>query len=129
MTVFNTIYLDYLKIKRWFKRWLFYKRKSIEMNRAIKLADQKQQAENLQNHVMIYSDPIIGNVLEPVNKYQIETLKREGRLPRHSCMIDLQQTSIFYSTPLNRNNKSTPEEREAARKKYIKYSRKYVKGN
>lgn len=127
MSVFKTIYTDYINAKYWLKRWLFYKRKAIQMNRAIKLADQKQQAENLQNHVMIYSDPIKGDILEPVNKYQIKRLKLEGRLPKHSCMIELQQSSIFYSTPLDRNNKSTPKEREAARKKYLEYAEKYMK--
>lgn len=127
MSVFKTIYTDYINAKYWLKRWLLYKRKAIQMNRAIKLADQKQQAENLQNHVMIYTDPIMGDILEPVNKYQIDQLKREGRLPKHSCMIELQRSSIFYSTPLNRNNKSTAKERAGARKKYLKYAEKYMK--
>lgn len=97
------------------------------MNRAIKLADQKQQAENLQNHVMIYTDPMMGDILEPVNKYQIDQLKRDGHLPKRSCMIELQRCSIFYSTPLNRNNKSTAKERAAAKKKYLEYAQKYMK--
>lgn len=127
MSVFRIIYTDYLNAKLWLKRWIFYKRKAIQMNRAITLADQKQQAENMQNHVMIYSDPVRGDILEPVNKYQIEKLKLQGLLPKHSCMIELQQSSIFYSTPLNRNNKSTPEERKAARQKYLNYANKYMK--
>lgn len=127
MSVFSIIYNDVAEARLWLKRWLFYKRKAIQIDRAIRLADQKQMAENLQNHVLIYSDPIKGDILEPVNRYQIDKLKMLKCLPRHASMIVLQRNSIFYSTPLNRNNKSTSEERKEARKKYLKYAKKYMK--
>lgn len=120
MSVFGVIKKDAIDLWYWFKEWLFFYRQSIEMNKAIKLADIRQQAENMQIHVMLIDLPQ-GASLIPVSRDDIQTYKRKGWLPKNACMISLKRDSIFYSTPLNRNNKSTPEERKKAKKIYLEH--------
>ena len=95
------------------------------MTLAIKLADIKQKAFNKQYHVMLLSLPT-GDKLVSVNGDDIVSLKRKKWLPKDIGMLELKKTSIFYSTPLSRNNKSTPEQRREAKRKYIKYCTKYM---
>lgn len=95
------------------------------MGLAIRLADMKQRAWNKQYHVMLIALPG-GDKLVSVNRDDIKKMKLKKWLPKKTNMFNLRD-SIFYSTPINRNNKSTPKEREKAKKKYIKYAEKYMK--
>ena len=99
----------------------------MKMNLAIRLADIKQKAYNKQYHIMLLSLPV-GEKLVSVNRDDILRLKRKKLLSKEiSCFELIHSESIFYSTPLNWNNKSTSEERKAARAKYLKYVKRYIK--
>lgn len=107
------------------QNWLFYRRMSFKMSLAIRLADMKQRAWNKQYHVMLLELPS-GEKLVSINNLDIERLKRKKWLPKHTSMYDMRE-SIFYSTPQSRNNKSTPKERAAAKERYVRYARKFMK--
>jgi len=118
---------DFREYGVWFGNWLFFKRQSVKMNLAIRLADVKQKAFNKQYHIMLLCLPT-GEKLVSVNRDDIMRLKRKKWLPKDMSTFDLTHSySIFYSTPLNRNNKSSREERRAAREKYLKYAKQYMK--
>ena len=106
----------------WLCNWLFYRRQSFKMGLAIRLADIKQMAFNKQYHVMILALPS-GEKLVSVNNRDIERMKRKKWLPKKIKMLDLRD-SIFYSTAISRNNKTTDSERKEAKRKYLKYSQK-----
>lgn len=125
MSVFKTIYTDYKEAKQSLKAWFFYRRQSIKMSLAIRLADMKQKAWNKQYHVMLIELPS-GDKLVSINRDDIKKMKLKKWLPKNACVFSLRD-SIFYSTPLSRNNKSTPKERKQAREKYIKYAKKHLK--
>ena len=118
---------DIKEYRIWLLNWLFYKRQSVKMSLAISLADIKQKAWNKQYHVMLLELPS-GDKLVSVNRDDIDRFKRKKWLPKNSSMFELvHSSSIFYSTPLSLNNKSTSEERKKAKEKYLKYSGKYMK--
>jgi hypothetical protein len=125
LIMFKEVLSDFKEFRVWAHNWLFYRRQSFKMSLAIRLADIKQRAFNKQYHVMILELPG-GDKLTSVNRDDIQILKRKKWLPKNLKMIEL-TNSIFYSTPLNRNNKSTPQERKNAREKYLKYAKKYMK--
>lgn len=125
MSFINIIYSDYKEAKQSLRSWFFYRRQSIKMSLAIRLADMKQKAWNKQYHVMLMTLPG-GEKLVSVNRDEIQKMKLKKWLPKNKTMLDLRD-SIFYSTPIDRNNKSTPEDRAKAKKKYIKYAEKYMK--
>lgn len=147
MSIISIIRSDFREYYIGMCNWFFYWRHSLKMNLAIRLADMKQRAFNKQYHVMLLELPVkkavkvkdengkvqtryelgYNNKLVSVNKDDINKFKRKKWIPKHVDMLSLKQTSFFYSTPLDRNNKSTPEERKAAKKKYIKYAKKYMK--
>ncbi|MDR1562201.1 MAG: hypothetical protein LBS54_03805 [Dysgonamonadaceae bacterium] len=108
--------------------WLYYKRREWRMSLAIRLADTKQRAFNKRYHVMIFAPDGSKEKLISVNKAQIDYLKRKNLLPRKMGMIEL-SNSIFYSTPLTRNNRSTEHERTAAKEKYLRYCRRDLINN
>jgi len=125
--MFREIIQDYKEWRVWFGNWLFYKRQAWKMNLAIRLADVKQKAFNRQYHIMLLYLPA-GEKLVSVSRDDIGRLKRKKWLPKDASFFGLKHSnSIFYSTPINRNNKSTPQERKAAKEKYLKYARKYFK--
>jgi len=95
------------------------KRQSWRMSLAIRLADLKQAAFNKQYHVMILD---LGGRerLVTINKLQINAFKRKKWLPKNADMLTLSK-SFFYSTPLNRNNKSKKEDRVKALQRYKSY--------
>jgi hypothetical protein len=111
------IYLDFKEFGAWVKHYMFYWRHSLKMNLAIRMADIKQKAFNKQYHIMLIELPN-GARLTSVNNEEIRMLKHKKWLPKHLSMVELKQ-SIFYSTPSSRNNKSTPEERKEAKRKYL----------
>lgn len=123
--MFKDIISDFKEFRIWFLNWLFYRRHAIKMSLAIRLADMKQKAFNKQYHVMLMELPS-GDKLVSVNRDEINNLKRKKWLPKNACMLSLRD-SIFYSTPLNRNNTSTPGDRKVAKEKYLKYAKKYMK--
>jgi len=125
--MFKEIIQDYKEFRVWFSNWLFYKRQGMKMNLAIRLADVKQKAFNKQYHIMILELPV-GEKLVSLNRDDIDRMKRKKWLPKNVSFFDLKHnSSIFYSTPLNRNNKSSAAERREAREKYLKYAGKYMK--
>jgi len=118
---------DFREFRVWFGNWFFYKRQSWKMSLAIRLADIKQKAFNKQFHIMLLTLPA-GEKLVSVTRGDIERLKRKKWLPKDLNFFSLKHSnSIFYSTPVSRNNKSTPEERREAKEKYLKYAGKYLK--
>ncbi len=123
--ILKAIHSDFKDAVVAFQNWLFFRRQSFKMGLAIRLADMKQRAWNKQYHVMLLELPG-GEKLVSVNKQDINRFKRKKWLPKKMGMLELRD-SIFYSTPLTRNNKSTPEERKAAKDKYLRYARKYMK--
>lgn len=147
MSVISIIRSDFREYYIGLCNWFFYWRHSLKMNLAIRLADMKQKAFNKQYHVMLLEVPVrekvktkdvngneqtkeiirYSNKLVSVNREDINRFKRKKWIPKHVDMFNLKQTSFFYSTPLDRNNKSTPEERKAAKKKYIRYAKKYMR--
>jgi hypothetical protein len=121
--MFKEIISDFREYKVWIQDWVFYRRHAIKMGLAIRLADIKQQAYNRQYHVMLISLPK-GDSLVSVSRNDILSLKRKKWLPKHLGLLELTD-SIFYTTPVGRNNKSSTEERRQAKMKYIRYARKY----
>lgn len=123
--ILNIIRADLKEALAALQNWLVYRRLSFKMGIAIRLADMKQRAWNKRYHVMLLELPV-GEKLVSVNNLDIERFKRKGWLPKRMSMYDMRD-SIFYSTPLNRNNKSTPADRAAAKERYIRYARKFMK--
>lgn len=130
--MFKDIIADFKEYRVWLGNWLFYRRHAIKMGLAIRLADMKQKAFNKQYHVMLMEVPVkksrgtcYVDKLVSVNKEEINRLKRKKWLPKNTSMLGLRD-SIFYSTPLSRNNKSTPQDRKAAKEKYLRYAKKYI---
>jgi hypothetical protein len=103
----------------WTKEWFFLWRQSLKMGLAIRLADIKQKAYNKQYHIMILNLPK-GEKLLSVSRTDIMRLKHKKWLPKNVDMLKLRE-SIFYSTPLCRNNSINKEERKKAKEKYLKY--------
>lgn len=105
----------------WVVEWFVYWKLALKMTMAIKLADIKQRAFNRQYHIMLLATKT-GDKLVSVSRDDVLRLKRKKWLPKNFTMFDLSHSrSIFYSTPLSRNNKSTREERDKAREKYFRY--------
>jgi hypothetical protein len=121
--MFKEIISDFKEYKVWFENWIYYRRHAIKMSLAIRLADIKQQAFNRQYHVMLLELPR-GSTLVSVSRDDIQVFKRKKWLPRHLGAVEL-ANSVFYSTPLCRNNKSTAEDRRLAKTKYLKYATRY----
>jgi hypothetical protein len=113
---------DFREFREWLRNWLFYRRQAFKMGLAIRLADIKQRAFNRQYHVMLLVLPT-GEKLTSVSRRDIQLFKRKKWLPKKMGMVELER-SIFYSTPVNRNNTSTPEDRRRAKEKYMRYARK-----
>ena len=115
---------DFREYRLFVKNWIFYRRYSIKMGLAIKLAEIKQQAFNRQYHVMLIALPK-GDRLTTISRDEINSLVRKKWLPKGTSLFDLtHSSSIFYSTPISRNNKSSHKDRKAAREKYLKYVKK-----
>ena len=128
INMFKEIVGDFKEGCVWFSNWLFYKRMSVKMGLAIRLADVKQRAYNKQYHIMLLALPT-GEKLVSLNKNDMARFKRKKWLPKNMSFFDLKHSdSIFYSTPLDRNNKSSAKERKEAREKYLKYAKKYFNG-
>ena len=124
--ILKAIHSDFKDAVVAFQNWLFFRRQSFKMGLAIRLADMKQRAWNKQYHVMLLELPG-GEKLVSVNNQDINRYKRKGWLPKKMGMFELKREgSIFYSTPLDRNNRSTPADRKAAKDKYLRYARKYM---
>jgi len=122
--MFKEIIQDFKEYGIFLKKWIFYKRHSIKMSLAIRLADIKQKAFNRQYHVMLIALPS-GDRLTSINREDVKILVRKKWLPKDTTYFGLTHSdSVFYSTPISRNNKSTPEERKEAREKYLKYVKK-----
>lgn len=124
--ILSIIRSDYREFKVFVCNWLFYRRQSLKMSLAIRMADIKQKAWNKQYHVVLLEGSS-EDKLVTINRNDFLRLQRKKWLPRHIGWSDFLKTSAFYSTPLNRNNKISCEDRKAAKEKYIKYMRKYIR--
>jgi hypothetical protein len=118
--VLHILLSDLRDLLNWLSEWLLFRRQSFKMSLAIRLADMKQRAFNRQYHVMLMALPK-GDRLVSANRDEIMAFRRKKWLPPKTGMAELQR-SIFYSTPLNRNNRSTPRERADAKRKYLRYA-------
>jgi hypothetical protein len=112
---------DFRELYIWVHNYLVYRRQSFKMGLAIRLADIKQKAFNRQFHVMVLSLPK-GEKLVSVSRDDILRFKRKKWLPKRLGRLEL-ESSIFYSTPANRNNSFSHKARKAAKDKYLKYSK------
>jgi hypothetical protein len=117
---------DFKEFWAWLSEWLFYHRQAFKMGLAIRLADMKQLAFNRRYHVMVMELPTGRKKLVSVSRQDINALKRKKWLPKGEGLLELRR-SIFYSTPLDRNNKSTPKDRLSAKEKFVKYAKKYMR--
>ena len=124
--IISIIRSDFREFTTWLHNYLVYRRHSFKMRLAIRLADMKQRAYNKQYHVMIFAEGAADKLVS-VNNEDINRLKRKKWLPKDMGMIELQRSSIFYSTPLSRNNKSSAEDRKNGREKYMKYAKKFLR--
>lgn len=125
--ILSIVRTDFREFLATLRNWIYFRRMSIRMGLAIRLADMKQRAYNKQYHVLIMELPSGAERLFSLNNREIESFKRKRWLPKHVTMLDLRKDSIFYSTPLTRNNRSTAQERRAAKEKYLKYSKRFMK--
>lgn len=126
MNVIQILYTEIKEAYLWFLTYFYYRRCGWKMSLAIRLADMKQRAFNRQYHVMLMELPR-GDKLVSVSRQDIVKMKSKGWIDRKIRTIDLRD-SIFYSTALCRNNKSSYADRENARRKYWKYARREIKG-
>ena len=120
------IIADFKEAKDTLKEWLFYRRQSFKMSLAIKMADIKQKAWNKQYHVVLLSLPA-EDKLVTIRRNDFFRYQRKKWIPKHIRWTDFLRSSVFYSTPLSRNNKVSKEDREKAKAKYMKYAKKYMK--
>jgi|GEM_PF-950899 len=119
------IALDFKEYRIWFQNWLFYWRHSIKMSLAIKLADIKQKAFNKRYFIMLL-ELSAGDKLVSINNKEFDKCKRKGWLPKRMTMLELERES-FYQTALSRNNKVSSKDRKAAKERYLKYAKKYLR--
>ena len=123
--MFKEIVQDFKEYSVWFRNWLFYHRHSVKMRLAMKLADIKQKAFNKRYFIMLLELPS-GHRLVSVNNKEFNVIKRKGWLPRKMTALDLERES-FYQTALSLNNKTGRSDRKAARERYLRYAKKYLR--
>lgn len=123
--MFKDIVSDFKEFRIWFFNWLFYRRHTIKMNLAIRLADMKQKAFNKRYFIMLLELPS-GDRLVSINNDEFKKLKTKKWLPKNMNYLDLEEQS-FYQTPLSKNNTVNKKERVKAKKKYLKYAKKYMR--
>lgn len=107
------------------KTWLILTLESIKLTLAIWLSDMKQKANNKRYFVILL---IVGydkkgvpkTRLRSINNNEFKQLKRIKWLPRKMTTLELEQ-KCFYATALSKNNKWTKEEREEAKRRYLRY--------
>jgi hypothetical protein len=116
---------DFRELAAWIGLWFRYRKHAFKMSLAIRMADIKQQAFNRRYHVMLVQLPE-GDRLAAVSRREIAALKRKKWLPRHLSK-EMLDKSVFYSTPLERNNRATASERSAAKRKYMTFVRQRVR--
>jgi hypothetical protein len=123
----SDIIQDFRDFGSWFTQWCFLKRQAVKMGLAIGLADMKQKAFNRQYHIMLLRLPK-GEKLVSLNREDIQQFIRKKWLPKKTTMFQLRHSnSIFYSTPLYRNNQSNAAERKKAKERYVRYSKRWLR--
>jgi hypothetical protein len=123
--MFREIINDLKEFKLWLLNYLFYRRHAIKLKLAIMLADIKQKAFNKRYFVVLVETPEKDRLVS-INNREFEIFKRKKWLPKEMTYLDLEKYS-FYQTKLGLNNKQSKKQRAEARKKYLKYARKYMK--
>ena len=124
--ILSIIRSDLRDLKVFLYNWFAYRRQSFKMSLAMKMADIKQKAWNKQYHVVLLELPA-EDKLVTINREDFFRFKRKKWLPKQIGWSDFLRSSAFYSTPLSRNNKVSKAERKAAKDKYMKYAKKYMK--
>jgi hypothetical protein len=121
--MFDQIRQDFSEFGAWMNGWLYLRRQSVRMRMAISLADLKQRAFNKQYHIAIM-DLRKGERLVSICRSDFERFKRYKWLPKNLKFFNfVHSDAVFYSTPLDRNNKSSFAERKQARERYARYAR------
>lgn len=126
IAVYKIIRSDLRDLKVFLYNWFAYRRQSFKMSLAMKMADIKQKAWNKQYHVVLLELPA-EDKLVTINREDFFRFKRKKWLPKQIQWTDFLRSSAFYSTPLSRNNKVSKEDRKAAKDKYMKYAKKYMR--
>lgn len=116
---------DFKELRMWLNDWFFCRRHSARITLAASLADMKQKAFNKRYFVMPVELPQ-GDRLVSINNDDFAVLKQKKWLPPKMSTLDLERQS-FYQTSLTKNNRENREQRKAAREKYLRYARKFMK--
>jgi hypothetical protein len=124
-TVSNFIAL-WFEFLLWLRDFLFYYRHSVKLKLAVMLADMKQKAFNKRYFVVLVETPQGEDRLVSINNNEFKAFKRRGWLPKEMSFLELEEYS-FYRTAVGLNNKQSSQEREKARKMYLRYARKCMR--
>jgi len=103
-------------------KWLFYRRHALKLSLAIRVADMKQKALNKRITVVLNSK----RKFEWWTNTDFKKAKREKRIPKNWGALDLAQVT-FYQTPIDRNNRTSKEDRAMYKDKYLKYAERFIK--
>jgi hypothetical protein len=121
--MFKEIINDFKEFRLWWLNYLFYRRHAVKLKLAVMLADIKQKAFNKRYFVVLIETPGKDKLVS-INNNEFTVFKRKGWLPKRMSYLELEEYS-FYQTAVGLNNRQSREQRAEARKKYLKYARKY----
>jgi len=125
MNALTIIRDDFKELSVWLHNWFFYRRHAIKLRLAIALANMKQKAFN-KRYFVVLAETTKGDKLVSINNKEFDALKRKRWLPKNMSCLELEE-SCFYQTALGLNNTTTTQQRKAAKEKYMKYAKKYIK--
>ncbi|MDR0734077.1 MAG: hypothetical protein LBF08_08525 [Dysgonamonadaceae bacterium] len=123
--MFKEIINDFKEFRLWWFNYLFYRRHAIKLKLAVMLADIKQKAFNKRYFVVLIETPDKDKLVS-INNNEFKIFKRRGWLPKKMSYLELEEYS-FYQTSVGLNNKQSGEQREKAKKRYLKYARKCMR--
>jgi hypothetical protein len=123
--MFREIISDFKEFRFWLRNYMFYRRHAIKLKLAIMLADIKQKAFN-KRYFVVLIEAQGRDRLVSINNAEFKIFKRRGWLPRKMGYLELEAGS-FYQTAVGLNNRQSREQRDSARKRYLKYAGKYMR--
>lgn len=112
---------DFREYCRLLRKWLFLRRHATKLSLAIRVADMKQLAFNKQITVILNQK----RKFEWWTNADFKKARREKRIPKNWCALDLAQVT-FYQTPVSRNNRTSKEDRAKYKKKYMAYAERFM---
>jgi hypothetical protein len=113
---------DFKEYKALIKEWFFYRRHALKLKLAIRLADIKQAAFNKQFFVILSpTDKLVA-----INNTDVRMLKKMKLMSRSIDGMELRRKSFYYTLG-SANNKMSTEELQAAKERYFRYAKKYLK--